>query len=105
MDTTKKTGKPFISIIVPVYKVERYLPRCVESIINQTYRCFELILVDDGSPDNCGVLCDEYAEKYDYIKVIHQSNQGLSAARNNAVPISKGEYITFIDSDDFVTED
>lgn len=105
MEYNKKKQRPLISIIVPVYKVEHYLSRCVESIINQTYRNFELILVDDGSPDNCGKICDEYAEKYDFIRVIHQKNQGLSAARNNAVPSSRGQYITFIDSDDFVTND
>lgn len=96
---------PKISVIVPVYKVEKYLSRCIDSIIAQTYREFEVILVDDGSPDNCGAICDTYAEKYPYIKVIHQKNQGLSAARNNAVPLSTGEYISFVDSDDFVTPD
>ena len=94
-----------VSVIVPVYKVEKYLGRCIESIIAQTYRDFELILVDDGSPDNCGKICDEYAKKYDYIRVLHQQNQGLSAARNNGVPLSRGAWITFIDSDDFVTPD
>ena len=94
-----------VSVIVPVYKVEKYLGRCVDSIIAQTYRDFELILVDDGSPDNCGKICDEYAKKYDYIRVLHQQNQGQAAARNNAALIAKGRYITFIDSDDFVTND
>ena len=94
-----------ISVIVPVYNVEKYLVRCIESILAQTYKDFELLLVDDGSPDQCGVICDEYAEKYSNIKVIHQTNQGLSAARNNAVPKSVGQYITFIDSDDYVTSD
>ena len=97
--------KPLVSVIVPVYKVEQYLKRCVDSILAQTYNNYEVILVDDGSPDNCGKICDEYSEKYSQINVIHQSNQGLSAARNNAVPESKGEYITFIDSDDYITYD
>lgn len=97
--------QPLVSIIVPVYKVQKYLKRCVDSIIAQTYPNIEVFLVDDGSPDNCGVICDEYADKYPYIRVIHQKNAGLSAARNNAVPESHGEYITFIDSDDFVTPD
>lgn len=97
--------RPLVSVIVPIYKVEKYLRRCIDSILAQTYNNFELILVDDGSPDNCGKICDEYEAKYPQIKVIHQHNQGLSAARNNAVPKSKGDYITFIDSDDFVTTD
>ena len=96
---------PLVSVIVPIYNVEQYLRRCIDSILSQTYNNFELILVDDGSPDNCGKICDEYAKKHPQIKVIHQNNQGLSAARNNAVPKAKGEYITFIDSDDFVTID
>ena len=96
---------PLVSIIVPVYRVEEYLRRCIESIINQTYSNFELILVDDGSPDNCGKICDEYAQRYDFITVIHQINQGISAARNNAVKKAQGDYITFVDSDDFVTAD
>ncbi len=94
-----------ISIIVPVYKVEKYLPRCVESIINQTYQNIEIILVDDGSPDNCGNLCDEYAKKDERIKVIHKQNGGLSAARNSGINISTGDFIAFIDSDDWISED
>lgn len=97
---------PTISVVVPVYKVEQYLDRCVQSILNQTYQDFELILVDDGSPDNCPALCDEYANKYDYVRVIHQENGGLSAARNTgiewALKNSDSEWITFIDSDDWV---
>ena len=96
---------PLISVIVPIYKVEEYLPRCLESIIAQTYKNMEVILVDDGSPDSCGDICESYSSKYPFIKVIHQENQGVSAARNNAVPVSTGEYITFIDPDDFVTSD
>ena len=91
-----------ISIIIPVYKVEKYLPECVESILNQTYKNFELILVDDGSPDNSGKMCDEFAEKDSRIKVIHKENGGVSSARNIGLDNASGEYITFIDSDDFV---
>jgi glycosyltransferase involved in cell wall biosynthesis len=94
-----------VSIVIPVYKVEKYLRKCLDSVVAQTYKNIEVILVDDGSPDDCGRICDEYAEIYSFIKVIHQNNQGLSAARNNAVPQSTGEFITFIDSDDFVTPD
>ena len=93
---------PKISVIVPVYKVESYIQRCVESILSQNYRDFELILVDDGSPDNCPAICDHYAAHDMRVKVIHQMNQGVSAARNNGVSIAKGEYVTFIDSDDYV---
>lgn len=91
-----------ISVIVPVYKVEKYINKCVESILNQTYKDYELILVDDGSPDNCGQICDSWAKKDNRIKVIHKENGGLSDARNVAVEIAKGDYITFIDSDDFI---
>lgn len=94
-----------ISIIVPVYKVEKYLPACVDSILVQTFADFELILVDDGSPDHCGMICDEYAKRDQRIRVIHQENQGLSGARNSGIDIAKGEYITFIDSDDIVSYD
>lgn len=97
---------PFVSVIVPVYKVEPYIRRCVDSILAQTYTDFELILVDDGSPDNCGKICDEYAEKDKRIHVIHQENGGLSAARNSGIEWtfknSDSEWITFIDSDDWV---
>ena len=91
-----------ISVIVPVYNVEKYLPRCIDSILAQTFTDFELILVDDGSPDNCGAICDEYAVKDSRICVIHQKNQGVSAARNTGIEASKGEYVTFIDSDDYI---
>ena len=96
---------PIISLIVPVYNVEKYLPRCVDSILSQSYKDFELILVDDGSPDNCGAICDEYALKDDRIKVVHQQNSKLSASRNAAINISKGEWITFVDSDDWIHKD
>lgn len=93
-----------ISAIVPIYKVEEYLERCVSSIINQSFREFELILVNDGSPDRCGEICDAYAAKDDRIKVIHKENGGLSDARNAGLKISQGEFIVFIDSDDWITE-
>ena len=94
-----------ISVIVPVYKVEKYLPRCVDSILAQTYKDLEIILVDDGSPDNCGEICDEYALKDSRIKVIHKQNGGLSDARNVGIEAAKGEYISFIDSDDYIAID
>ena len=93
---------PTISVIVPVYKVEEYLHKCVDSILSQTFRDFELFLVDDGSPDNCGKICDEYAQKDDRIIVIHKENGGLSDARNAALDRMSGKYVTFIDSDDYV---
>ncbi len=95
---------PQITVIVPVYKVEEYLPTCVDSILSQTFEDFELILIDDGSPDNCGAICDNYARKDQRIKVIHQENQGLSGARNSGLDIATGAYMTFIDSDDAVTD-
>lgn len=98
-----------ISIIVPVYKVENYLYRCIESIISQTFTDYELILIDDGSPDKCGDICEEYAKKNDRIHVIHQKNGGLSAARNAGIDwsykYSNSTWITFIDSDDWVSPD
>lgn len=96
---------PLISIIVPVYKVEQYLRKCIESILSQTIRDFEVFLVDDGSPDRCGQICDEYAEKDNRVIVIHKENGGLSDARNVAINKAKGKYITFIDSDDYVSDD
>ena len=91
-----------ISIIVPVYKVEKYIRKCIESILNQTYKDFELILVDDGSPDDSGAICDEYAEQDSRIKVLHQRNAGQASARNAGLAVAKGEYISFVDSDDTV---
>lgn len=91
-----------ISVIVPVYKVEACLDRCVESIVNQTYRNLEIILVDDGSPDNCPAMCDEWAKKDSRIKVIHKQNGGLSDARNAGMAIAGGEYMGFVDSDDWI---
>ncbi len=93
---------PEISVIVPVYKVEPYLKRCVDSILAQTFTDFELILVDDGSPDNCPAICDEYAQMDARIRVIHQANAGVSTARNSGVKESCGSYISFIDSDDYI---
>lgn len=95
-------SEPLISIIVPIYKVEQYIDKCVESILHQSYENIEVILVDDGSPDNCGRLCDEYAKRDGRIKVIHKENGGLSDARNAGIDISEGDYIGFVDSDDYI---
>ena len=94
-----------ISIVVPVYKVEKYLDKCVQSILAQTYKDFELILVDDGSPDNCPQMCDEYAKKNKKIRVVHKNNGGLSDARNAGTTIASGEFVTYVDSDDYVSKD
>lgn len=94
--------RPLISVIVPVYKVEDYLPRCVDSLLAQTYDNLEIILVDDGSPDNCGSICDEYALRDPRIRVIHKENGGLSSARNAGIDIAAGDYLGFVDSDDWV---
>ena len=91
-----------ISIIVPIYKVESYLRQCLDSILNQSYRDFELILIDDGSPDNCGAICDEYACADGRVRVVHQENSGVSAARNAGLAMVKGEYIVFVDADDVI---
>ena len=93
-------NNPLISIIVPVYKVELYLKACIDSIVAQTYTNLEIILVDDGSPDKCPEICDEYAKHDNRIKVIHLKNGGLSAARNAGIDIAKGLYLSFVDSDD-----
>ncbi len=95
---------PLISVVVPIYKVESYLHKCVDSILSQTYNNIEIFLVDDGSPDNCSKICDEYAQKDKRIIVIHKKNGGLSDARNTAIDVAKGEYITFIDSDDWINK-
>lgn len=94
--------KELVSIIVPIYNVEKYLKKCIESIINQTYKNIEIILVDDGSPDKCGEICEEYSKKDNRIVVIHKQNGGLSDARNKGIKVAKGKYITFVDSDDYV---
>lgn len=94
-----------ISVIVPVYKVEPYITRCLDSITNQTYRNLEIILVDDGSPDRCGEICDEYASQDSRIRVIHKSNGGLSDARNYGIDVATGDYLAFVDSDDYIATD
>lgn len=91
-----------ISVIVPIYKVEDYLEKCIDSIRNQTYQNLEIILVDDGSPDKCPQMCDDFAKEDSRIKVIHRKNGGLSAARNSGLEIATGEYIGFVDSDDYI---
>ena len=97
--------KPKLSIIVPVYNVENYLSQCIDSILNQTLTDFELILIDDGSSDNSPRICDKYAKKDDRILVIHQENTGVSAARNAGMDVARGEYIGFVDSDDWIESD
>ena len=97
--------KPLISVIVPVYKVEEYLHACVDSILGQTYTNLEIILVDDGSPDDCPAICDEYARIDSRVKVIHKENGGLSDARNAGMAVMNGEYLMFVDSDDCLTAD
>ena len=96
---------PKVTVIVPVYNVEQYLRRCIDSILAQTFGDLELILVDDGSADSSGVICDAYAEKDSRVKVIHQKNSGVSAARNTGLDAAEGEYIAFVDSDDHVDPD
>ena len=91
-----------ISVIIPVYKVETYLEKCIVSIVEQTYKALEIILVDDGSPDRCGLICDEWGKKDNRIKIIHKKNGGLSEARNYGLDIAQGTYVVFIDSDDLV---
>ncbi len=93
-----------VTVVVPIYNVESYLNRCVESIVNQTYKNLEILLIDDGSPDNCPQMCDEWAEKDSRIKVIHKQNEGLGMARNTGIDNATGEYICFIDSDDYMNE-
>lgn len=97
-----RTVKPLISIVVPIYNVEKYLRACIDSILDQTYRNLEIILVDDGSPDGCSAICDEYKEKDQRIIVIHQKNRGLSGARNAGIDKAQGQYIGFVDSDDTI---
>ena len=95
-------SKPLISVIVPVYNVEQYLPKCIDSILAQTYENLEIILVEDGTKDSSGVICDEYAAKDARIRVIHKENGGLSSARNAGMEIARGEYFGFVDSDDWI---
>ena len=96
---------PKVSIVVPIYNVEKYLEQCIDSIINQTLKDIEIILVDDGSPDNCPQMCDEYAKKDSRIKVVHKKNGGLSSARNAGIEVATGDYIGFVDSDDYIELD
>lgn len=97
-------NQALISVIIPVYNVEEYLRECVDSVINQTYKNIEILLIDDGSTDSSGIICDEYAAKDERIRVIHQQNAGLSVARNTGIEASNGDYIYFLDSDDYIDE-
>ncbi len=94
-----------VSVVLPIYNVERYLDRCIRSVVNQTYTNLEIILVDDGSPDNCPAICDSWAKKDSRIRVIHKSNSGLGMARNSGIEAATGKYICFLDSDDYVSAD
>lgn len=104
-ERAEMTNTPLVSVIIPVYKVEKYLDRCVSSVLNQTYKNLEIILVDDGSPDNCPFLCDQYAEKNSNIIVVHKENGGLSSARNAGLARANGQYVAFLDSDDWLATD
>ena len=94
--------QPLISVIVPIYKVEQYLDRCVQSIVDQTYKNLEIVLVDDGSPDNCPAMCDAWAAKDGRVQVIHKENGGVSTARNAGISIARGAFFAFVDSDDWI---
>ena len=99
-------NNPLISVIIPVYRVEKYIRTCLDSVLNQSYTNWEMILVDDGSPDRSGEICDEYAERDQRITVVHKQNGGLSSARNAALDLPpRGEFVTFLDSDDFWHKD
>ena len=98
-------SNPLISVIVPIYNVEQYLHECIDSIISQTYNNLEIILVDDGSPDRCPQICDEYKQKDNRICVIHKNNGGQSDARNKGLEVATGKFISFIDGDDVITKD
>lgn len=100
-----ESQRALVSVIIPVYNVREYLVECVDSILAQTYEKLEIILIDDGSSDTSSDICDQYANKYEMITVIHQENRGLSAARNVALNIATGEYVTFVDSDDYVSKE
>lgn len=95
-------SNPLVSVIIPIYKTEQWLPKCINSCINQTYSNIEIILIDDGSPDNCGSICDKFAERDSRIVVLHQANSGVSSARNHGLKVARGEYIVFLDSDDWL---
>ena len=94
-----------VSVIIPIYNQEKYLNRCIDSLVNQNFDDYEIILVNDGSTDKTPLICDEYSQKYDFIKTIHKPNSGVSATRNVGIDAAQGEYVMFVDSDDFVTED
>ena len=96
---------PTVSIIVPIYNAEKHLARCIDSILNQEYTDFELLLVNDGSTDSCGSICDSYAEQDSRIRVIHKENTGVSDSRNQAIDQARGTYLQFLDSDDWITPD
>lgn len=101
--TKNEVKEDKISIIIPVYKVEAYLPKCLDSVLQQTYKNLEIILIDDGSPDESGKICDEYSKKDERIKVIHKENAGVAQARNDGIEAATGAYISFIDSDDWIS--
>lgn len=107
MNTSLTTAEstPLVSVIIPVYKVEAYLAECVDSVINQTYHNLEIILVDDGSPDGCGAMCDAYAAQDERVRVLHKENGGLSSARNAGLEVMTGEWVLFVDSDDWIDLD
>ena len=101
-ENREENEKSLISVIIPVYRVEQYLRRCVDSVLAQTYSRIQVILVDDGSPDDCPAICDAYAAKDDRVQVIHQENAGLSGARNAGIEAAEGQYLAFVDSDDYL---
>lgn len=101
----EEINKPLLSVIIPCYKVEKYIDRCLNSVVNQTYKNLEIILIDDGSPDNTGTKCDEWSKIDSRIRVIHKNNEGLGFARNSGLKIAQGEYFAFVDSDDFIALD
>lgn len=101
----EKMEKELITIIIPVYNVEKYIHKCIDSVINQTYKNLEIILIDDGSKDNCSIICDDYAQKDKRIKVIHKKNEGVSSARNVGLNNAAGDWVTFIDADDWIEKD
>ena len=98
-------NRPLISVVLPIYNIEAYLDRCMEAVLNQTYDNLEILMVDDGSPDGCGAMCDRYAREDSRVKALHKENGGLSDARNYGIAHSTGEYITCIDPDDYVDLD
>lgn len=103
IESSSTFDEELVSVIVPVYNVEKYVERCIQTLLEQTYSNIEIIIIDDGSPDNSGLICDYYASRDERIKVIHQANQGLSGARNTGIEAAKGQYLSFVDSDDWVS--